>query len=166
MEVPLDRAEAWEALAALVAAVGRSALVGAGTVLEVGQVERVARMGASFAVSPNTDPAVLAEARRLGLWTMPGFFTATEGLAAAAAGADALKLFPAFLAGPRGLAALAAVLPASVPVWAVGGVRPEDVTGWRAAGATGVGVGRGIFRPGAPPGEVEGAARRYLAALS
>ncbi len=78
----------------------------------------------------------------------PGVFTATECFAAIAAGADGLKLFPADLAGPAGLRALRAVLPAAMPVYAVGGVGPDNFAAWAQAGAQGFGIGTALYRPG------------------
>ena len=62
---------------------------------------RAADAGAQFIVSPNTDAEVIRATKLRGLESMPGFFTASEALAAAAAGADALKLFPAEGRQPR-----------------------------------------------------------------
>ena len=77
------------------APLGDRARIGAGTVLTPEEVRAVAATGASFIVSPNADLRVIARTKALGLGSYPGVFTPTEAFAALAAGADALKIFPA-----------------------------------------------------------------------
>jgi 2-dehydro-3-deoxyphosphogalactonate aldolase len=96
---------------------------------------------------------------------LPGVYTATEAFAAIDAGADALKLFPAEIGGPVLLKALRAVLPKELPVLPVGGVAPDTVAAWRAAGAAGFGVGSALYRPGDDAATVGGRARGFVAAL-
>lgn len=164
MEVPLNSPRPFDSIARMARSFGDAALVGAGTVLGVAEVARVADAGGRLIVSPNTDAAVIAAARAAGLVSMPGVFTATECLAALAAGADALKLFPAFLAGPEGLKALRAVLPPEAGVWAVGGVGAADFAAWRRAGAAGFGIGTALYAPGMTVPEVQDRARALVAA--
>jgi 2-dehydro-3-deoxyphosphogalactonate aldolase len=97
---------------------------------------------------------------------MPGFFTPTEAFAALEAGADVLKLFPAELAGPGAVKAVKAVLPAGQPLYAVGGVDPVNMAGWRAAGADGFGIGSALYKPGRTPDEVAAVARAFVGAWS
>jgi len=97
---------------------------------------------------------------------LPGFFTATEAFVAIAAGADALKLFPAEIGGPALLRSLKAVLPPGLPILPVGGVTPESVSAWRAAGAAGFGIGSALYRPGDGPEAVAARARAFLEALA
>jgi 2-dehydro-3-deoxyphosphogalactonate aldolase len=110
-------------------------------------VNRVADAGGRLIVTPNTDASVIAHGVSRGLTVMPGFFTPSEGFAAVAAGARYLKLFPATSGGPSHLKAMLAVLPPSVPVYAVGGVNPANMKEWRKAGAAGFGLGTDIFKP-------------------
>ena len=84
----------------------------------------------------------------LGLWSAPGFATASEAFAAIHAGARHLKLFPATTFGPGHLKQLGAVLPADVTVVAVGGVGADNMADWRAAGAGAFGIGGELYRPG------------------
>jgi 2-dehydro-3-deoxyphosphogalactonate aldolase len=86
-------------------------------------------------------------------------FTATEALGAIAAGADALKLFPADILGPKGIKALSAVLPNSFPLLAVGGVDAANIGDYLKAGATGFGLGTSLFTPGLTAEEVGKRAR-------
>jgi 2-dehydro-3-deoxyphosphogalactonate aldolase len=166
LEVPLNSPQPLESIAAVRAAFGDTLFVGAGTVLDPDEVVQAADAGAQFIVSPNTDADVIAAARQRGLESLPGFFTATEGLRAAKAGADALKLFPAESAGPAHLAALKAVLPHDLPVFAVGGVTGASMAEWRAAGAAGFGVGGALYGPGERPASVGRKAAALVAACN
>lgn len=162
MEVPLNSPDALSSIRVLSAQFAGSALVGAGTVLDGGQVAAVAQAGGRLIVSPNTDALVIAESRASGLISLPGVFTPTEAFQALRAGADGLKLFPADSGGPGGLRALRAVLPADVPVFAVGGVLVSNLGQWRAAGADGVGVGSALFRPEMSAAQVHDTALRFV----
>jgi 2-dehydro-3-deoxyphosphogalactonate aldolase len=164
LEVPLNSPQPLESIRLIRDAFGERMLVGAGTVLTPSDVEAVADAGAAFVVSPNADPVVIAATKAAGMRSAPGVFTATEAFSALAAGADALKMFPADVAGPAGLKALKAVLPSSAPVLAVGGVEAENLAVWRGAGAAGVGVGSALYRPGATPADVRERALRFAAA--
>lgn len=164
IEVPLNSPEPLRSIAALQAALGERARIGAGTVLTPEEVRAVADTGATFIVSPNADPRVIERTKQLGLGSYPGVFTATECFAALAAGADALKVFPASLLGRDGLTAIRAVLPTGAQVYAVGGVGPRDFADWRAAGIDGFGLGSALFKPEWPPERVAEAARAAVAA--
>jgi 2-dehydro-3-deoxyphosphogalactonate aldolase len=134
-------------------------------VLDVPSADRLAATGARLLVAPNTDPAVIARGLELGLEVMPGFLTPSEALAAMAAGARKLKLFPAFLQGPAYLAALREVLSPQAGIWAVGGVDAGNAKQWLQAGAQGVALGGALYRPGRNAAAVRDAAERLIAAL-
>lgn len=163
LEVPLNSPDPFDSIARMVARFGDVAQIGAGTVLEVPQVSRLADMGARLVVSPNMDPEVIAATRAAGMQSWPGVFTPTECFAALKAGATGLKFFPATLIGPAGLKAMRAVLP-DVPLYAVGGAGAENFAEWFAAGATGFGIGTALYRPGQSPEATAGSARAIASA--
>jgi len=161
VEVPLNSPDPFTSIERLARRLGDRALVGAGTVLTVEDVGRVRDAGGGMIVSPNTDTAVIRAAVAAGMASLPGYFTPSEAFAAAAAGATALKLFPAEAASPAVLRAQLAVLPRDLPVLAVGGVAPDTMEPWRAAGAAGFGLGSALYKPGRTAAEVSAAARAF-----
>ena len=165
IEVPLNSPQPLDSIARLARRFGNDATIGAGTVLDPADVTRVADAGGRIVVSPNTNLPVIAATVAAGLVSAPGFFTPSEAFAARAAGAHAIKLFPAEAATPAVAKAMLAVLPKCTALIIVGGVAPESVAAWRAAGATGFGLGSGLFKPGMSAGDVGGNARRFIAAL-
>ena len=164
LEVPLNSPDAPESIrrAAAKYHAGGELLVGAGTVLTVQNVRDVAAAGGRFIISPDTNPEVIRETRRLGLVSIPGFFTATEAFTALRAGADYLKLFPAGKLGPGYVKDLKAVIKA--PILAVGGVDTDNIAAFLDVCA-GVGIGSALYTPGKTPAEIERAAAAYAAAV-
>ena len=162
LEVPLNRPGALRAIAALVPLAPADAWIGAGTVLETAQVDAVGDTGATLIVSPHFDAVVVRRARERGMRVVPGVFTASEAFAAWRAGADALKIFPAEAMTHAGLAGLTTVLPPALPLWPVGGIVPGNVAAWRQAGATGFGLGGGLFKPELSVLEIAARARAYV----
>ncbi|MAW88791.1 MAG: 2-dehydro-3-deoxy-6-phosphogalactonate aldolase [Phyllobacteriaceae bacterium] len=165
IEVPLNSPEPLDSIARLAGAFGDRALIGAGTVLTPEQVDHVRGAGGRLVVSPNCEPQVIARTLEHGMVSMPGVFTPTECFAAIRAGAKALKLFPASLAGPDGLKAIKAVLPPDVEVFAVGGASADNFGDWLAAGAAGFGIGSALYRPGDDAATVGERARAIVAAF-
>ena len=162
IEVPLNSPDPFASIALLSGRFGDSALIGAGTVTEVAQVERIADAGGRLVVMPHSDRAVVEAAKARGLIALPGFATPTEAFAMIDAGADGLKLFPAEGNPPAVLRAMRAVLPKSVPVLPVGSITPDNMAAYRQAGAAGFGLGSALYRPGATPGDVGDAAKLFL----
>jgi 2-dehydro-3-deoxyphosphogalactonate aldolase len=165
VEVPLNSPDPLTSIATLARDFGTRLLIGAGTVMTEAQVADIARAGGRLMVTPHADPAVTRAAKARGLIAIPGFFTPTEAFAMLAAGADALKLFPAEAAAPAVLRALRAVLPADTEVLPVGGIDAGNIPAWHAAGAAGFGIGSAIYKPGDTPAIVAAKARTLVAAL-
>jgi 2-dehydro-3-deoxyphosphogalactonate aldolase len=163
IEVPLNSPQPLQSIASLRQAFPQ-ALVGAGTVLTPEDVRQVQAAGGELIVSPNFNPAVVAEAVRLGMVCLPGVMTASEAFAALAAGASGLKIFPAEMITPMVLKALRAVLPADTLVLPVGGISPLNMPAFRAAGANGFGIGSALFKPGMTPAQVAESAGGFEAA--
>lgn len=164
LEVPLNSPDALESIrraAAKYHAAGEL-LAGAGTVLTAQNVRDVAAAGGRFIISPDANPEVIRETKRLGLVSIPGFFTATEAFTALRAGADYLKLFPAGKLGPGYVKDLKAVIKA--PILAVGGVDTDNIAAFLDVCA-GVGIGSALYKPGKTPAEIEQAAAVYAAAV-
>ena len=165
LEVPLNSPDPMSSIAKLSASLGDRALIGAGTVLNADQVAEVREAGGRLIVSPSTDAEVIAATVAAGLVSSPGYFTPSEAFTAIKAGAHALKLFPAEAASPAVVKAHKAVLPKTVPLIVVGGVKADGMQPWIAAGADGFGLGGGLYQPGQSPGQTSAKARAYVAGL-
>lgn len=163
IEVPLNSPDALKSIEILFAQFGDRALVGAGTVLMAEEVPNVRAAGGGIIVSPNTNVDVIEATASEGLVSCPGYFTPSEAFTAILAGATALKLFPAEGASPAVLKAQLAVLPREVPVMVVGGIQPDSMRPWLEAGATGFGLGGGLYKPGQSPERTAARARAYVA---
>lgn len=165
IEVPLNSRDPFDSIARLAKRVGDRVLVGAGTVTNVGNVEKVREAGGRLVVAPNFNEAVVKASVASGMVSMPGVFTPSEAFAALDAGAHALKLFPAEAASPRMVRAMRAVLPPELPLVIVGGVSPDSIPAWIEGGASGFGLGSGVYKPGQSAAEVLESARSYVAAV-
>lgn len=150
LEVPLNSPEPYESIRLMRKAVGERGWVGAGTVLTLDQVDRVAGCGGQLIISPNCDPDVIRHTEKCGLMSMPGVMTPSEAFSALAAGASALKLFPAEHVTPAVTKAFRAVVPGDVACLPVGGIQPDaaQMRAYLHAGANGFGLGGGLYQAG------------------
>lgn len=162
IEIPLNSPMPFDSIRIAVKTAPSHCLIGAGTVLTIEDVDRLAKVGGSLMISPNVDPAVIGRAGTHGMITMPGVFTPTEALSAIKAGASALKFFPANILGPAGIAAIRAVLPADMEIGAVGGVSQENFADYREAGIRTFGLGSSLYKPGMSAAEIE---KRAIASI-
>ncbi|NOT63261.1 MAG: bifunctional 4-hydroxy-2-oxoglutarate aldolase/2-dehydro-3-deoxy-phosphogluconate aldolase [Acidobacteria bacterium] len=140
LEVTLNSPDAFGVIERLLHHAGDRMAIGAGTVLQPDEVERVAAIGGQFIVSPNRDVRVIARTKELGLLSFPGCYTPSEVVEATQAGADAVKLFPATMLGVNYVKALRGPLP-DIRYVPTGGVTPELAREYVLAGAWAVGVG-------------------------
>lgn len=165
IEVPLNSPDPFDSITLLAREFGADALIGAGTVLSVADAKRVQDAGGRLIVSPDCNPEIISATKQMDLQSFPGVMTPSECLSALRAGADGLKLFPGEVIGPKGLKAMKAVLPDTTPLFAVGGVSADNLSDWAAAGATGVGIGSGVYTPGCSSEEVRSSAAKIVAAF-
>lgn len=165
IEVPLNSPDPLESIKRLAAKFGDRALVGGGTVLQPERVAEIQAAGGRLIVSPNTDVEVIAETAEAGLVSCPGYFTPSDAFDALEAGATALKLFPAEGATPAVLKSQRAVIPRDIPIFVVGGIRPDVMEPWLDAGADGFGLGGGLYQPGQSAADTAAKARAYVAGL-
>ncbi|MFK7877082.1 MAG: 2-dehydro-3-deoxy-6-phosphogalactonate aldolase [Paracoccaceae bacterium] len=164
IEVPLNSPDPLDSISAIKSALGDRALIGAGTVLSVEDVQNVADAGGEIIVSPDCKPAVIRATKARGLQSWPGVFTPTEAFAALDAGADGLKLFPGSMAGTGGLKAMRAILPQGTQIYAVGGAGADNFADWITASADGFGLGTALYQPGLTANQVAERARTIVAA--
>jgi 2-dehydro-3-deoxyphosphogalactonate aldolase len=148
IEIPTNSPDWRRSVAIALETAAEQALVGAGTVLNQADADALAATGATLMVTPNTQPALIRHAVAAGLTVAAGFLSASEAFAAYDVGAQILKLFPAANMGPSYVRALKAVLPADAPLFAVGGVTPDNLHDFLGAGCSGAGLGSDLYKPG------------------
>jgi 2-dehydro-3-deoxyphosphogalactonate aldolase len=165
IEVPLNSPAPLATIERLAGRFGDSALIGAGTVLSADDVDAVSDAGGRLIVMPHGDAIIVRRAKARNLACVPGFATPTEAFAAIAAGADALKLFPAEASSPAVLKSLRAVLPRDVPIIPVGGIDERSFDAWLAAGAAGFGIGSALYKPGVTADALRTRAQTLVAAF-
>ncbi len=163
-EVTLNSPRPFDSIKLMAEAYGTRMLIGAGTVLAAEEVAAVQSAGGALIVSPDMNPAVIAETRARSMVSLPGVTTPTEAFSAIRAGAHGLKLFPAEMIGPAAVKAMLAVLPKGLPLFAVGGISTKNLADYLAVGVTGVGFGSNLYRPGIDLKEVRASATALAAA--
>ena len=162
IEVPLNSPKALESIAIIRRTLPGDAIVGAGTVLSVDQVHSLKASGGELVVMPHADVAIIRAAKEVGLICAPGAATPTEAFVALAAGADALKIFPAELVTPIILKAIRVVLPKGTLLLPVGGITPDNMKPYIDAGATGFGLGSALYNPGITAKDVAVNAKKFV----
>lgn len=148
-------------IGAISQAVGERACVGAGTVLDVSSASAGIGAGASFLVSPHTDPNLIEWASEHGVPFIPGAFTPTEVLNAWRAGAALVKLFPAGSVGADFIRDLRGPL-REIPLLPTGGITLDNAAQFLRAGAWGLGIGSALIDPRGDYAEIERRARELI----
>ncbi|QOZ34275.1 2-dehydro-3-deoxy-6-phosphogalactonate aldolase [Bradyrhizobium sp. CCBAU 53421] len=164
IEIPLNSPDPFRSIEIAAERAPADVLIGAGTVLTAGDVDRLHDVGGRLMVSPNVDVDVLARARHHAMVTMPGVFSPTEALLAARAGASSLKFFPASVLGASGISAIRAVLPPDVMLAAVGGVSDQNFAEYVKVGIRAFGLGSSLYKPGMTATDVAARAKVTIAA--
>lgn len=160
IEIPTNSPDWTHSVRIAAEAFGDRAWIGAGTVLTTADADALLAAGGRLMVTPNTRPPVIRHAVERGLQVAAGVATASEAFDALDAGAQMLKLFPASVYGPAMVRALRSVLP-PVPLFAVGGVTPDTLSGYLSAGCQGAGIGGELYKPGQPVERTREHARRF-----
>ena len=165
IEIPLNSPQGLDSIGKLASRYDDKILIGAGTVLRVGEVDSVAAVGGRLIVSPHVNVNVVRRAKALNLIALPGAATPTEAYRAMDAGADGIKMFPAEMLPPSVVRAWRAVLPQNIPLLPVGGIVADNTAAYRAAGASGFGIGSSLYKPGMSTEEVKRAASALISSL-
>lgn len=165
IEVPLNSPQPLKSIEILAKAYGDDAIIGAGTVLTTAAVGDVQNAGGAIIVSPNMNVKVIQETKSRGMLSAPGVQTPTEAFTAIEAGADAIKFFPGEAITPKIFKAIKAVLPPHMPTLIVGGVQPNTMEGYLKVGASGFGIGSGVFKAGNNARDVKSKAMAFKAEL-
>lgn len=147
-EIPLNSPEPFDSIKLATSTFKGRAIVGAGTVLTMSDVDKVADAGGQIIVSPNMNVDVIKQSRARGMLSFPGVMTPTDAFTALSAGASGIKLFPGDAVGPGFVKALRAVLPGGTKICAVSGVSADNVDVWFKSGVDMVGIGSGVYRAG------------------
>ncbi|MEV8249592.1 bifunctional 4-hydroxy-2-oxoglutarate aldolase/2-dehydro-3-deoxy-phosphogluconate aldolase [Microbacterium sp. NPDC076768] len=169
IEVTFSTPDAPAVIRELVARHGDAAYIGAGTVTTAAQAAQAADAGAEFLVSPGTLPDLTRTMLDTGRVVMTGAMTPTEVMGALELGVDVVKIFPASLGGPSYLGALRGPFP-DAPLMPTGGVSPDNLAAWFAAGAVAVGAGgdlaNGASIKASDWADIEQRAARFATALA
>jgi 2-dehydro-3-deoxyphosphogalactonate aldolase len=164
IEIPLNSPDPFRSIETAVRLAPADCLIGAGTVLTPDEVDRLHAVGGRLVVSPNANPAVIARAAGHAMVTMPGVMTPTEAFSAIEAGCSALKVFPASVVGPSGIAAMMSVLPKDIEVGAVGGVSEKNFADYAAVGIKTFGLGSSLYKAGMAAEEIAARAEATIKA--
>jgi len=147
IEVPLNSPDAFSSIKALRDHLSPEITVGAGTVLTVADVEKIAKAGSEICISPNLDLEVVSAAQKLGLIPIPGVATSSEFFQAYKHGVRTMKLFPFSNLGVPFMKALQSVSPKDTHLIPVGGVSVDDTFELVQSGALAVGIGNSLYDP-------------------
>jgi 2-dehydro-3-deoxyphosphogalactonate aldolase len=162
IEIPLNSPEAFKSIEKLALKLKEEAIIGAGTIFNIKQLQLLSDAGGQLAVMPHIDLKIVAMAKKLNLICFPGVASPTEALSAIEAGADGLKIFPAEMITPKILKSWKVILPENTMLFPVGGIEPESIESYVLAGATGFGIGSALYKPGKSVLEIVKIGRQFI----
>lgn len=165
IEVPLNSPEPFESIERLTRHFKNKAIIGAGTVLSVNDVEKLSQIHANIVIAPNFDPEVGKKAKSLGMIWLPGVLTPSEGFNALKLGADGLKLFPVEQMSISVLKAWLSVFPIGSKLIPVGGIDHTNAKVFMKTGAAGLGVGGNLYKAGDSVEQVRQRINKILSSL-
>ena len=147
MEVTVDTPGVYEKIEQIKTQYGEQVMIGAGTVLDSETARLAISAGAEFLVSPSLNLDVIKTAKRYGKMSLPGCMTPTEIVQAYEVGADAIKVFPASVLGPRYFRELSGPL-GHIPLLPTGGINLDNARAYLEAGAVAIGLGSSLVGRG------------------
>ncbi|BBV02333.1 2-dehydro-3-deoxy-6-phosphogalactonate aldolase [Providencia rettgeri] len=149
IEVPLNTDYAYDVIGSLINEFGDEAIIGAGTVLRIDQVQKIKDIGGNIIISPNLNEEVIKLTKKLGMISCPGVYTVTEAFNAIEYGADILKFYPAEMIPPKIFNAILTVLPKDGLYFPVGGIgaNSKQLNDYIHVGAKGFGIGGSLYNP-------------------
>ncbi|WP_193105583.1 bifunctional 4-hydroxy-2-oxoglutarate aldolase/2-dehydro-3-deoxy-phosphogluconate aldolase [Brachybacterium sp. FME24] len=159
VELTLSTPGTLDELPALLERFGDRIDIGVGTVTDPDDLRIAAERGAHYIVTPITRADLLEAATEAGIAIVPGGLTPSELHAGWAAGAAAVKVFPASAVGPGYLKDLRGPFP-GIRVIPSGGVDLEVAAAWLRAGADAVSVGGPLLGDALKGGDLEALADR------
>jgi len=145
IEVPINCDDAEQLIQYIVSNYGDRLNVGAGSVIDVSDLEKALDVGSEFIVTPVVDEEVIRSCVTLGIPIFPGAFSPTEIAKAWKLGATMVKVFPADELGIGYIKALKAPLK-GIKLLPTGGISIDNARSYFKAGAQGVGVSTGLFK--------------------
>jgi 2-dehydro-3-deoxyphosphogluconate aldolase/(4S)-4-hydroxy-2-oxoglutarate aldolase len=145
LEVTCNTAGVFEMLELLNEKMADKMVIGAGTVITKDLCEKALNAGAKYIIAPDVNPEVVNHCVKHDIAVLPGAATATEILTAKRCGAKMVKIFPAAALGLDYIKQLRGPID-DVEFIAVGGVRPETITDFFAAGCVAVGIGESAVK--------------------
>lgn len=164
IEIPLNSPEWEKSIPLVIQHYGNQLKIGAGTVLNQQNVEKLAAMNAKIIVTPNINVSVIKSSLANKMEIYPGCATATEAFTAIDAGACNLKIFPTAPLGVNYIKSLMSVIPKEIAIYAVGGVTPQNLHEYLSIGCYGAGLGNDLYRVGQTPEKTRENAKAFISA--
>lgn len=162
IEIPLNSPDWEKSITLAVEQFGDKVLIGAGTVVNSVQVDKLASIGCQLIVTPNINLQVIKQAIKHKMTLCAGCATATEAYNAIDLGASNLKIFPSVIFGPNYIKALKSVLPKDIAIFAVGGITPNNLNEYLKAGCVGAGLGSDLYKQGQTKEETQRKAEAFI----